>query len=232
MNTSSPNPAGLTAIAETAVAMIQDGFVVGLGSGRAATAFVEALGEHVQQGLRVRGVATSQATSDLARRSAIPLASLDEIEAIDITVDGADEVDPRLDLIKGWGGALVREKIVAAASGRLVILVGSEKLVPILGTRGKLPVEVVAFGLQPCRRRLAELGLISEPRKAGGGLFVTDNGNYILDCQLFQISNPAELEIQSRSIPGVVGTGLFLGMADTVLVQEGEQVQIRQRPKT
>ena len=231
-NSPTTNPAGLAAIAQAAVAMIQDGFVVGLGSGRAATAFVEALGKRVQQGLRVRGVATSQATSDLARRCEIPLASLDEIEVIDITVDGADEVDPQLDLIKGWGGAFVREKIVAAASGQLVIVVGSEKLVPILGTRGKLPVEVVSFGLGPCRRRLAQLGLVSIPRKAGEELFVTDNGNHILDCQLSGISNPAELETLFRSIPGVVGTGLFLGMADTVLFQEGEQVQIRQRPQT
>ena len=222
----------VAAIAEAAVEMIQDGFVVGLGSGRAATAFVEALGKRVQQGLRVRGVATSQATSDLARRCAIPLATLDEIEAIDIAVDGADEVDPQLDLIKGWGGAFVREKIVAAASGRLVILVGSEKLVPILGTRGKLPVEVVRFGIYPCRRRLAELGLVSIPRKAGGELFVTDNDNHILDCQVSEISNPVELEALFCSIPGVVGTGLFLGMADTVLVQDGEQVQIRRRSQS
>jgi ribose 5-phosphate isomerase A len=226
------NPAGLAAIAELAVAMIQDDFVVGLGSGRAATAFIEALGRRVQQGLHIRGVATSQATSDLARRSGIALTSLDEIDAIDITVDGADEVDPQLNLIKGWGGALVREKIVAAASRRLVILVGTEKLVPVLGTHGRLPVEVVPFGLEPCRRRLAELGLASAARKTGADKFVTDNGNYILDCQVAEISNAVELDTRLRSIPGVVGTGLFLGMADTVLVQEGDQVQIRQRPKT
>jgi ribose 5-phosphate isomerase A len=228
----STNPAGLAAIAKTAGEMIQDGFVVGLGSGRAATTFIEALGKRVAQGLRIRGVPTSQATADLARRLAIPLTTLDEIETIDITVDGADEVDPQLDLIKGWGGALVREKIVAAASNRLVIVVGSEKLVPALGMRGKLPVEIVPFGRGLCRRRLAELGLNAIPRETGGKLFVTDNGNYILDCQLSAISNPAELEIKLLSIPGVVGTGLFLGMADTVLVQDGEQVQVRQRPKS
>jgi ribose 5-phosphate isomerase A len=226
------DPTGPTSIAETALAMIEDGFVVGLGSGRAATAFVEFLGKRVEQGLRVRGVATSQATTVLARRCEIPLTSLDEIEAIDIAFDGADEVDPQLDLIKGWGGALVREKIVAAASRQLVILVGSEKLVPVLGTRGRLPVEVVPFGLEPCRRRLAELGLASAPRKTGADKLVTDNGNYILDCQVSAISNPDEFEAQLRSIPGVVGTGLFLGMADTVLIQEGEQVRIRRRPQT
>lgn len=230
-NSPSTNPAGLAAIANAAGEMIQDGFVVGLGSGRAATTFIEALGKRVAQGLRIRGVPTSQATADLATRLAIPLVTLDEIEAIDITVDGADEVDPQLDLIKGWGGALVREKIVAAASKRLVIVVGSEKLVPILGSRNKLPVEVIPFSLGHCRRRLAKLGLTGIPREIGGKRFVTDNGNTILDCQLSPIANPAELETQIRSIPGVVGTGLFLGMADTVLIQEGEQVQVRQRPK-
>ena len=230
-NSPSTNPAGLAAIAAAAVEMIQDGFVVGLGSGRAAMAFVEALGKRTQQGLRIRGVATSQATADLAKTCAIPLVTIDEIDAIDITVDGADEVDPHLDLIKGWGGALVREKIVAAASKRLVIVVGSEKLVSVLGARGKLPVEVVPFGMGRCRRRLAELGLVSNPRIGGGNLFVTDNGNHILDCQVSAISNPAELEAKLCSIPGVVGTGLFPGMAETVLVQEGEQVQVRRRAK-
>lgn len=216
--------------AAAALEMIQDGFVVGLGSGRAARAFVEALGVQVGKGLSVRGVATSQETAVLATRSGIPLATLDEVSLIDVTFDGADEVDPQLDLIKGWGGALVREKIVAAASKRLVILVGEEKLVPRLGTRGKLPVEVVPFGMSVCRRKLADLGLASQPRASGEKLFVTDNGNYILDCAVSGIPFPGELERELHAIPGVVGTGLFLGMADTVLVQQDHQVQIRSRP--
>ena len=231
MNSPPPtNPAGLAAIAHAAVEMIQDGFVVGLGSGRAATTFVETLGKRVAQGLHIRGIPTSQSTAVLAAHCAIPLTTLDAVDSIDITVDGADEVDPQLDLIKGWGGALVREKIVAAASKRLVIVVGLEKVVPALGSRGKLPVEVVPFGLSHCRRRLAELGLNPVIREAAGVSFVTDNGNHILDCKISRISNPAELDAQLCSIPGVVGTGLFIGMADTVLIQEGEQVRVQRRP--
>ena len=144
--------------AERAFELITDGAIVGLGSGRAATQFVLALGRRVQQGFRVRGVPTSNAIADLARQEGIPLASLEEIDAIDVDVDGADEVDPHLNLIKGLGGALVREKIVAASARRLVILVGPEKLVPVLGSRGVLPVEVVPFGRALCQRRLDAKG--------------------------------------------------------------------------
>jgi ribose 5-phosphate isomerase A len=127
-------------------------------------------------------------------------------------------VDPKLDLIKGYGRALVREKIVAASSHRLIILVGDEKLVPRLGSRGKLPVEVTPFALPLCERRLCELGCQPVPYVQGEGLFVTDNGNHILDCKIEAIRDPGRLESEIRAIPGVVGTGLFLGMADTVLV--------------
>jgi ribose 5-phosphate isomerase A len=219
-------------VAAAALEMIQDGHVVGLGSGRAAREFVEALGLRVGQGLRIRGVPTSRETAELATRCGIPLATFDEVDLIDVTFDGADEVDPQLDLIKGWGGALVREKIVAAASKTLVILVGQEKLVPHLGARGKLPVEVVSFGMNVCRRKLAELGVTAQPRATDGKLFVTDNGNHVLDCQVSALPNPREFEILLHSIPGVVGTGLFLGMADTVLVQQGDQVQELRRPVT
>jgi ribose 5-phosphate isomerase A len=215
------------AVAAEAVAMIHDGNIVGLGSGRAALAFVDALGERVRHGLQIRGVPTSEGTAEAARRAAIPLVTIDDVEMIDITVDGADEVDPQLDLIKGWGGALVREKVVAELSRRLVILVGAEKLVTSLGARGKLPVEVVPFAMNVCRQRISGLGLVATPREANGKLFVTDNGNYILDCATTAIGNPAQLEQQLRAIAGVVGTGLFLGMADTVLVQHGDQVEIR-----
>ena len=219
-------------IAERALDLIQDGYTVGLGSGRAATAFVEALGTRVRGGLRVRGVPTSQATADVATRCGIPLTSLTEDTGIDVTVDGADEVDPQLNLIKGYGGALVREKIVAAASRRLVILVGAEKLVPVLGTRGTLPVEVVPFGAGSCRRRLQAMGHASTVRATDGRVFVTDNGNHILDCRVTAIADPAELDRAIRSIPGVVGTGLFVGMADMVLIQDGERIETRQRGAT
>ena len=222
----------MSMIAERALELISDGAVVGLGTGRAATAFVRALGARVKTGLRVRGIATSEATARLATELGIPLASFADVDSIDIDVDGADEVDERLDLIKGYGGALVREKIVAAASKRVVILVSREKLVSALGARGRLPVEVVPFGLRFCARRLGELGLSPTPRTEGGRPFLTDNGNHILDCALAAIPSPEDLERRIISIPGVVGTGLFLGMADTVLIEDGASVEVRQREPT
>src|SRR3989442_1548672 len=149
--------ADAAALAAHALAYVHPGQVIGLGSGQAATAFVHALGREVQAGLSVTAVPTSEATATLARQLGIPLAALDDLP-VDVTVDGADEVDTRLDLIKGYGGALVREKVVAAASRRLVILVGRDKLVQVLGSRGKLPIEVVPFAAGFCRRRLAEAG--------------------------------------------------------------------------
>ncbi len=215
--------------AKRALDAVEDGNVLGLGTGRAATAFVRGLGERVQSGLRITGVPTSQATADLATELGIPLVTLEEAGDLDLTVDGADEVDPQLDLIKGYGGALVRERIVAASSKRLVILVGAEKEVKVLGERGRLPVEVVSFGMSLGRRRLEGLGLAPELRMKDGTQFKTDNGNCILDCGVGPIANPSELEREILSIPGVVGSGLFLGMADTVLIQRGDDVEERQR---
>jgi ribose 5-phosphate isomerase A len=204
-------------IFERALSFVANNSRIGLGSGRAASAFVRALGERVRSGgLHVSAVPTSGQTAELAMQEGIPL--LARAEALDLTVDGADEVDPNLDLIKGYGRALVREKIVAASSRRLVILVGDDKLVPRLGTRGKLPVEVMPFALPLCERRLSELGCRPAPYLEGRRPFVTDNGNHILDCQIDPITDAARLEGDIRAIPGVVGTGLFLGMADTVLV--------------
>lgn len=222
-------PGAQPSMANMALDFIKDDDVVGLGTGRAATAFVRALGCAVQAGLRVTAVSTSQATAALAAQLGIPLTTLEEVSSIDVTFDGADEVDLRLDLIKGYGGALVREKIVAASSRRLIILVGAEKLVPVLGSRGILPVEVVPFGLPLCRRRLTELGCRPAVRKHDGQPFVTDNGNHILDCSISPLPNPASFEQAILGIPGVVGTGLFIGMADTVLVQDGDAVNVQQR---
>ena len=206
-------------IVERALELVPDECRIGLGSGRAAQEFVRALGQRVRDGLlSVHAVPTSEETARLARQEGIPLLTLAEAGILDLTVDGADEVDPNLDLIKGYGRALVREKIVAASSRRLVILVGEEKLVPRLGARGKLPVEVTPFALPLCERRLAELGCQPIPYLQGGVPFVTDNGNYILDCQIDPIPDAPRLELAIRAIPGVVGTGLFLGMAETVLV--------------
>jgi ribose 5-phosphate isomerase A len=207
-------------IYERALEFVHDGELVGLGSGRASTAFIRLLGQRVQAGLRIRGVPTSQKSAQLAGEVGIPIGSIDYPLAV--TVDGADEVAPNLDLIKGYGRALVREKIVASASRKLVILVGPGKEVPILGKRGKLPVEVVPFGLSLCHFRLQQLGCRPVLYQEKGQPFVTDNGNNILDCGIDPLRDAASLEQQIRAIPGVVGTGLFLGMADVVLVGDDQ----------
>jgi ribose 5-phosphate isomerase A len=221
-------------IYERALELVPDGAVLGLGSGRAATAFLKALAARVQAGrLRVRGVPTSRATADLAGQLGLPLTTLAEVGALDLDVDGADEVDPHLNLIKGYGRALVREKVVAACALQLVILVSREKLVPQLGARGKLPVEVLEFAVPLCERRLRDLGCRPVPYLQGGRLFLTDNGNPILDCDVGPLPDPQQLEQAIRAIPGVVGTGLFLGMASRVLVgapDTFELVEERVRP--
>jgi ribose 5-phosphate isomerase A len=206
-------------IFERALELIPNGSTIGLGSGRASTAFVKLLGSRVrQQSLNVRGVATSEATATLAKQFDIPLVTIDQAGILDATVDGADEVDRNLNLIKGYGRALVREKIVAASSRSLVILVDESKLVDQLGQRGKLPVEVVPFATALCLRRLSAIGCQPVLYLADGRPFVSDNGNYIIDCTVNPISDPDALESTIRAIPGVVGTGLFLRMANIVLV--------------
>jgi ribose 5-phosphate isomerase A len=175
-------------------------------------------------------VPTSENSARLAQEVGIPLATLEEGLPLALTVDGADEVDPNLDLIKGYGRALVREKIVAASSRRLVILVGPGKQVSRLGQRGKLPVEVVPFALPLCRLRLQQLGLNPVPFTQDGKLFLTDNGNVILDCGTGPIADAPRLEEQIRAIPGVVGTGLFLGMASMVLVGDEQFQLVRNLP--
>lgn len=216
--------------AERALAEVQPGFVVGLGSGRAASEFVRRLGDKVQAGFSIRGVPTSKATEGLARQCGISLVTLEEVPGVDLAVDGADEVDPELNLIKGLGGALVREKIVAASATRFIILVGREKLVKRLGERGTLPVEIVPFAVGPCQRAFDKLGLRSKLRRAEGVLpFRTDNGNYILDCATGPIAEPPALEMELLAVPGVVGTGLFLGMANAVIVDGGDAVRVLDR---
>ena len=207
-------------LADRALEFVPQHAVIGLGSGRAATAFLIALSSRIQQGLSVRGVPTSEATARRCRQLGIPLVGL-EGALLDVTIDGADEVDPQLNLIKGYGGALVRERIVAAASRRQIILVDADKLVPVLGSRGRLPVEVVPFGLPLSRRRLEALGCRPKLREEEGRPFVTDNGNWIADCYVDPITDPRALDSAIRAIPGVVDTGLFLGTADTVLVAQG-----------
>ncbi len=222
------NDESLAALAGRALSFVRDDTLVGLGSGRAATAFVKALGERVAQGLRIKGVPTSDATAALARSMGISLAGL-EAGDLDVDVDGADEVAPNLDLIKGWGGALVRERIVAMAARRRVILVDREKLVDHLGQRGRLPVEVIPFAKAFCQWRLAALGCGPTVRLADCHPFVTDNWNVILDCAVDPIDDPRALERAIHAIPGVVDTGLFLDVADTVLVWDGGVVRALER---
>ncbi|MDY3557076.1 ribose-5-phosphate isomerase RpiA [Gemmata sp. JC717] len=215
----SANAPDTDAIAAKAVELVQPDTVVGLGTGRAATAFIQALGAKVQAGLRIRGLPTSEVSAELATKLGIPLVTFDDVPYIDVCVDGADEVDPNGDLIKGYGGALVREKVVAAYARTFVVLAGGEKVVKVLGERGKLPVEVVTFALTPCRKRLEALGFPSALRMKDGKPFVTDNGNYILDCRTTAITAPADTEAQILAIPGVVGTGIFAKMAHTIMIQ-------------
>ena len=215
----------MTTIYERALEMIEGGMIVGLGSGRASTEFIKLLGGRVKDGLKVRGVPTSEASEQLARQLGIPLLELGEAIAaggIDVCVDGADECDPHLDLIKGWGRALIREKVVAAASKKFVVLFSDtpteRKLVPALGTRGKLPVEVAPFARPLCEKKLRDLGCEPVLWSKDGQPAFTDNHCYILDCKVKPIADAHALEAKIQAIPGVLGTGLFLGMADVVIV--------------
>jgi ribose 5-phosphate isomerase A len=207
----------LEALGKYALRYVKPGHTIGLGTGRAASAFIRALGA---SGISVRGVPTSKGAEELGRSVGIPIVTLAEAGKIDTDFDGADEVDARLNLIKGYGGALVREKIVVASSRRFVVLVGYEKMVKKLGGRGSLPVEVVPFGVTLVSAKIKAMGLKPHVREVDGQQFVTDNGNLILDCGVKTIANPARLDRELLAIPGVVGTGLFVAMADLVLVAE------------
>ena len=207
------------AAAEAAVQMVENDMVVGLGSGSTAAFAVEALARRHRQGLKFVGIPTSERTATQAKAVGIPLTSFSEHRQIDITIDGADEVEHgTLNLIKGLGGALLREKIVAAASHRLAIVVDGSKMVERLGVKTSLPVEVVAFGLEATRESLEVLGTSARTRMSSGQPFVTDSGNRILDCDFGRIGDPARLEERIRRIVGVVENGLFISRADPVFV--------------
>ena len=200
-----------------ALELVQDGMLVGLGSGTTARYFTEGLGRLVAGGLKVRGVPTSRATAELAAGLGIPIVT-ELVGQIDLTVDGADEVDPALNLIKGRGGALSREKLVAAASKRFVVVVDESKLVKQLGV-GVLPVEVLAFLWRSTAERLTALGVSLVVRGGEEVPYVTDNGNLILDLSgNGGIDNPGDFGFELKKITGVVEHGLFVGMADTVIV--------------
>jgi len=210
------------AAAEAAVELVQDGMVVGLGTGSTAAFAVEALARRRREGLQFIGIPTSDHTAARAAAANIPLTSFAEHRQIDLTIDGADEVErSTLNLIKGLGGALLHEKIVAAASRRLAIVVDGLKVVDRLGARTPIPVEVVAFGLEATQAALDAIGATARLRRsATGEPFITDSGNRILDCSFGPIADPARLEERIRRVVGVVESGLFIGRANVVFVAE------------
>ncbi len=204
--------------ARRSLTFVKDGHVVGLGTGSTASYAIRFLGERVREGLKIHGIPTSVQSRDLAARLGIPLTSFEESTRIDVTIDGADEINPVLQLIKGGGGALLREKIVASASRQVVIIADSGKQVPVLG-KFPLPVEVVPFAEALLIKRIGALGASVELRKGQTGQpFITDEGHHILDCSFGQIADPSGLAGELDRMPGVVEHGLFLGLADVALI--------------
>lgn len=216
------------AAALRAIGEVEDGMVLGLGTGSTAAFVVEGLGVRVKQGLRIVGIPTSERTAAQARQLGIPVATFAEYQKLDMTIDGADEVElGSLNLIKGLGGALLREKIVAAASRRLVIVVDQEKLVERLGQHTPVPVEVAQFGWQATAKALAALGCIAERRyQASEQPFVTDEGHFILDCRFGEIGHPGELEGRIAMTVGTVESGLFVGRSPMVVVASTTGVEV------
>lgn len=211
-------------VARAALTFIQSGQIVGLGSGSTSTFFIQFLGEKVRAGLQIQGVPTSIRVQQLAEQCGIPLVSLDQVNTIDVDVDGADEFDPKLQLIKGGGGALLREKIIASVSKKFVVVADSSKQVPVLG-KFPLPVEVIPFAETVLTRRISELGAKVTLRKAqNGSIYKTDEGHHILDCHFGKISDPEALALTLSGMPGVVEHGLFINLANVVLLAKDNQV--------
>lgn len=216
--------------ARRAVEFIEDGMVLGLGTGSTTRLAVDEIGKLVQKGYRLVGVPTSVETERQARSLGIPLSTLEEVKQLDLTIDGADEVDPRFRLIKGLGGALVREKIVAYHSKREIIIVDESKLVERLGVRTPLPVEVVTFSHGRTKEAIEGLGCVATLR-GGATPFVTDNSNYIYDCKFDGIDDPKRLEAELDAIPGVVESGLFLGLASQVIIGTDRGAEVREKDR-
>jgi ribose 5-phosphate isomerase A len=209
----------LSTLAEAAAAFVEDGMTVGLGSGSTAEAFVHALGVRVRQGLNIQGIPTSRRTEHAAREAGIPLTTLSDAQVVDFGIDGADEIDPRLCLTKGRGGALLFEKLVAASCNRWVIVAASEKLVDRLGTRMSLPVEIIPFGWETTQARVEALGFSAPLRVAGDGVpIVTDGTHFILDCATGPIEDPRTFGDTLKCITGVIDHGIFVDLAAAALV--------------
>lgn len=230
MNAAPKNPVDTLqekrAAAAKSLEFVQDGMCLGLGSGSTSAIMVEMLAKRIRQGLRIQGVPSSEGTRSLAHRLGIPLLSFDDVTELDLTIDGADQANGELDLIKGGGGALLREKVVASLSKRVIIIVDSSKYVPQLGAF-PLPVEVVQFAWRPLAERVRQLGAVPQLRMTSYGQpFVTDEGNYILDCSFTVIENPRALAQELKAIAGVMEHGLFVHIADTLIVGQGEGTQV------
>jgi ribose 5-phosphate isomerase A len=212
------------AAAHASVGFVREGDIVGLGSGSTASYAIEFLAERVNAGLKIKGIPTSAATSVLAASLGIPLTTLDEYQEIDIGIDGADEIDSHLCLIKGGGGALLREKVIASAARKLVIVADATKRVEVLG-KFPLPVEVIAFAQALVGKKISELGATVKIRQLKeGGPYVTDEGHHILDCAFGKIPDPQKLARELQNIPGVAGHGLFVDMVSMALIADGDQV--------
>jgi ribose 5-phosphate isomerase A len=212
------------AAARASLRFVHDGNIVGLGTGSTAAYAVRFLGEKVREGLKIQGIPTSVKTKNLAESVGIPLTTLDEFQQIDVTIDGADEFDPQLRMIKGGGGALLREKVIASASRQEVIIAHSSKQVAVLG-KFPLPVEVIPFAQPLVAKRIAALGASVKLRQdAKGNPFVSDEGHHILDCSFGQIPDPPALARQLSDMPGIVEHGLFIDLATIVLCAKGEKV--------
>ncbi|MEK5438233.1 MULTISPECIES: ribose-5-phosphate isomerase RpiA [Paenibacillus] len=203
--------------AEKAVEYVEDGMKVGLGTGSTAYWAIRKLGERVSEGLKITAVATSRASEEQARELGIPLVAFGDIDSLDLTIDGADELDSSLQLIKGGGGALLREKIVASNSTRMIVIADEGKVVDTLG-KFPLPVEIVPFAWEWTVAELAKLGCQPELRRSGEELYKTDNGNYIADCRFEAIEAAPKLALTIQNIPGVVDHGLFIGIAAMAIV--------------
>lgn len=213
---------------EKAAEYVENGMTVGLGTGSTVNWTILKLGEMVASGLQIRGIPTSSQTEKLAREQSIPLIDFSEVTELDIAIDGADEIDPNLNLIKGGGGALLREKLVAAASKRFIVVADESKLVDKLGAF-PLPVEIVPFAWETTEKRIADLGLKPQRRMKQSGPFISDNGNYILDCKCGSIEKPAELHERLKSMVGIVETGLFTGMTEIAIIAGSNGIKILDR---
>ncbi|WP_096274012.1 ribose-5-phosphate isomerase RpiA [Paucisalibacillus globulus] len=213
------------AAGEKAVDFIENGMILGLGSGSTVYWMMKRLAELVQQGMDIKGVPSSKRTEGWAKEFGIPLVDFSQVDKIDLAIDGADEIDPEFQLTKGGGGSLVREKIVDALAEKLIIIADKTKVVETLGTF-PLPVEVVPFGYQATAKRIEKLGAIPTLRIKDGDVFVSNNGNYILDCQFTSINNPEQLHEKIKALVGVVETGLFVNMVDTVIIGNEKGTEI------